>query len=57
MKLQTLKAKLFGGNQQAVAVLVSSEKIGESKAMIAIENFLADLGPVDKMADEMAGLR
>ncbi|GAB5488670.1 MAG: exosortase A [Parasphingorhabdus sp.] len=57
VKLKTLKAKLLGGNQQAVAVLVSSEKTGDPEAMTAIENFLADLGPVDKLADEMAGLR
>jgi len=57
VKLKTLKAKLLGGNQQAVAILVSSEKNGDPEAMTAIENFLADLGPVDKLADEMAGLR
>lgn len=57
VKLKTLKAKLLGGNQQAVAVLVSSEKNGDPEAMTAIESFLADLGPVDKLADEMAGLR
>jgi len=57
VKLKTLKTKLLGGDQQAVAVLVSAEKTGDAEAMVAIENFLADLGPVDKLADEMAGLR
>lgn len=57
VKLKTLKTKLLGGDQQAVAVLVSSEKNGDPEAMVAIENFLKNLGPVDKLADEMAGLR
>lgn len=57
VKLKTLKTKLLGGDQQAVAVLVSSEKVGDPEAMAAIENFLDKLGPVDKLADEMAGLR
>ncbi len=57
VKLKTLKAKLLGGDQQAVAVLVSAEKTGDPEAMVAIEKFLADLGPIDKLADEMAGLR
>lgn len=57
VKLETLKAKLLGGNQQAVAVLVSSEKNGDPEAMVAINKFLDEMGPVDKLADEMAGLR
>ncbi|WP_417621669.1 exosortase A [Parasphingorhabdus sp.] len=57
VKLETLKSRLLGGDQQAVAILVSSETNGEETPRIAIDAFLADLGPVDKLADEMAGLR
>ncbi len=57
VKLETLKSKLFGGPQQAVAILVSSETNREESPRIPIDAFLADLGPVDKLADAMAGLR
>lgn len=57
VKLRTLKTKLLGGDQQAVAVIVSSEKSGDPEAMVAIRNFLKKLGPLDILADEMAGLR
>ncbi len=57
VKLETLKNKLLGGPQQAVAILVSAEKGREIPPIKAIEAFLADLGPVDKLADAMAGLR
>ena len=57
VKLETLKSKLLGGPQQAVAVLISSETKREASPRISIDAFLADLGPVDKLADAMAGLR
>ncbi|WP_323800784.1 exosortase A [Parasphingorhabdus sp.] len=57
VKLETLKTNIFGGHQQAVAILVSSETKGEESPGIMINAFLADLGPVDKLADAMAGLR
>lgn len=57
VKLETLKGRLFGGPQQAVAVLISSETKREQSPQAAINAFLADLGPVDKLADAMAGLR
>ncbi|QJB68440.1 exosortase A [Parasphingorhabdus halotolerans] len=57
VKLETLKMKLLGGNQQAVAVLVSAEKTDDRDQRQAIDQFLSDLGPIDKLADEMAGLR
>ncbi|MEJ6594267.1 hypothetical protein [Parasphingorhabdus sp.] len=56
-KLEMLKTNIFGGPQQAVAMLVSSETKREASPRIAINAFLADLGPVDKLADAMAGLR
>ncbi|NCP01573.1 MAG: EpsI family protein, partial [Sphingomonadales bacterium] len=57
VKLETLKSNIFGGPQQAVAILVSSEANGDASALGSINAFLADLGPVDKLADAMAGLR
>lgn len=57
VKLETLKSKLLGGDQHAVAVIVSSEKVSDDDPRKAIDAFLGDLGPVDKLADEMAGLR
>lgn len=57
VKLETLKNNLLGGPQQAVAVLVSSETVREESPRKAIDAFLSDLGPVDKLADAMAGLR
>ncbi len=50
VKLETLKVRLLGGPQRAVAVLVS----GESRP--AIDDFLAALGPVAPLADRAAGL-
>lgn len=57
VKVETLKTKLLGGDQQSVAVIISSEKNGDPEARVAIDAFIADLGPIDKLADEMAGLR
>ena len=57
VKLETLKSKIFGGPQQAVAILVSSETNREASPRIPIDAFLNDLGRVDKLADAMAGLR
>ena len=57
VKLETLKTKLLGGNQQAVAVLISAEKIDEAGPAAAMDDFRKALGPLDKLADEMAGLR
>jgi exosortase A len=56
VKLATLKARLLGGNQQAVAVLVSSERVGKVEPRGAIDAFVKSLGNIDKMADRMAGL-
>ena len=56
IKLSTLKARLLGGNQQAVAVLVSAERIDKVQPRAAIDAFVKSLGPIDKMADRMAGL-
>ncbi|WP_373491860.1 exosortase A [Parasphingorhabdus sp.] len=57
VKLETLKSNIFGGPQQAVAILVSSETNRKTSPRMPIDAFIADLGPVDKLADAMAGLR
>ena len=55
VKLETLKAKLFGGPQRAVAVLLSAEREGQD-SRAAISDFLAAMGPVDQVADRAAGM-
>lgn len=54
VKLATLRARLLGGRQAAVAVHVSAE---EPRGEAAIARFLAALGPVDRIADHSAGIR
>ena len=57
VKLETMKTRLFGGPQRAVAVLVSArEPATNVSARPAIDAFLASLGPVDRLADRAAGL-
>lgn len=55
VKLQTLKARLTGGDQRAVAVLLSSEEREGQSAARSISAFLQDLGPVEQLADRSAG--
>jgi EpsI family protein len=55
VKFETLKTKLLGGNQAAVAVLVSAGQGPDQGAQATIEDFLGALGPVDVFADRMAG--
>jgi exosortase A len=56
VKLATMKARLLGRNQQAVAVLVSAELQEGKSPQPALDAFIKDLGDIDKMADRMAGL-
>lgn len=51
VKLETLKSKLLGGNQAAVAVLVSAENSRGKPSRPGIEAFLRDIGSVDNLAD------
>jgi exosortase A len=53
VKLETMKTRLFGGPQRAVAVLVSAREAGARRA---IDDFLPALGPIDTLADRTAGL-
>lgn len=56
IKLATLKAKLLGGDQQAVAILVSAEQKDRENPRPAIDSFLNSIRDIDKLADRMAGL-
>lgn len=57
VKAETLKAKLLGGRQRAVAVLVSAEKSDALPTRAAIKRFVAAIGPVERVADRAAGAR
>ena len=57
IKLATMRARLLGGNQQAVAVLISAERKGKVEPRPAIDAFAKSLGNIDNLADRMAGLR
>lgn len=52
VKLETMKVRLIGGRQRAVAVLVSAEG---RRGRAAIDRFLNALGPVAGVADRAAG--
>lgn len=54
VKIETLRVRLLGGPQRAVAVLASAKRPG---GRAAIEAFLRDLGPVDVLVDRTLGLR
>jgi EpsI family protein len=57
VKLETVKARLLGGPQRAVAVLVAAEAPADGLSpRPAIDAFLRDLGPVAPLADRAAGL-
>ncbi len=57
VKLETLRVKLTGGDQSAVAVLVSAEKRGSADTRATIERFVDALGPIEQLADRAAGRR
>jgi exosortase A len=57
VKLETVRTRLLGGPQRAVAVLVAAEAPADGLSpRPAIDSFLADLGPVAPLADRAAGL-
>ncbi len=56
VKLETLRVRLLGGRRRAVAILVSAEQPARgASARPAIDAFLRALGPLDRLADRMAG--
>ena len=57
VKLETIRTRLLGGPQRAVAVMVSAEAPADgASARPAINAFLSALGPVAPLADRAAGL-
>lgn len=54
VKAETLKAKMLGGRQRAVAVMVSAEKT-DLPTRAAIKRFLGAMPPVAELADRAAG--
>jgi exosortase A len=57
VKLETVKTRLLGGPQRAVAILVSSEAPAEGVSpRPAIDAFLRSLGPIAPLADRAAAL-
>lgn len=58
VKWETMRARLLGGPQQAVAVLVSAQAPADGVSpRPAIDSFLAALGPIDRLADRAASAR
>ena len=51
VKLETLRSKLLGRSQAAVAVLVSSEIRRNGQSRATIDSFVRDLGRMDVLAD------
>jgi hypothetical protein len=57
VKLETVKVRLLGGPQRAVAVLVAAEAPADGLSpRPAIDAFVKDLGPIAPLADRAAGL-
>jgi exosortase A len=57
VKLETMKVRLLGGPQRAVAVLVSAEQPADGGSVrAALDAFVQALGPIDRLADRAAGL-
>ncbi len=53
VKIETLKARLLGGDQVAGAVLVSAEDSPKHHSRPQIDAFLRDLGPVDTLVMDL----
>ncbi|MFA5988685.1 MAG: exosortase A [Sphingomonas sp.] len=56
VKLETLKSKLLGGSQTAVAVHLSAQVVRGVDSRRQLARFLAAMGPVERLADDAAGL-
>lgn len=53
VKLETLRLRLLGGKQRAVAVIVTAEDHDERSSRPMIERFIRDLGPIHHLADQL----
>ncbi|MET3826683.1 exosortase A [Sphingomonas sp. PvP055] len=56
VKLETLRVRLLGGPQRAVAVHVSAEQRPGHAPRTDLARFVAALGPIDRLADRSAGV-
>jgi EpsI family protein len=57
VKIETMKAKLLGGPQRAVAVHLSAEIVPARDARADIAALAAAIGPIGTLGDSLAGLR
>lgn len=57
VKIETMKARLLGQDQRAIAILVSAQQGEGHPADAVISAFLTDLGDVQLLADRAMGLR
>ena len=57
VKIETMKAKLLGGPQRAVAIHLSAEVTPGRDARADIADFARALGPIDRFADRLMALR
>ncbi|MFZ2997801.1 exosortase A [Sphingobium sp.] len=57
VKVETMKARLLGTDQRAVAILLSAQEGEGRPSDPAIAAFLSDLGDVKDLADRSAGIR
>lgn len=49
-KIETLKARMFGGEPQAAVVIISAQRLDNfTSSRPAIERFIADAGPIDQL--------
>lgn len=56
-KIETMRVRLFGGRQRAMAITLSAPRTGQD-SRAALERFLRALGPLDAFADRIvAGAR
>jgi EpsI family protein len=53
IKLATLRARLIGGSQRAMAVVITAEQRGSESARPAIDAFIAAMGPIDNVVDQV----
>ncbi len=57
VKLSTLQSRLLGGDQQAAAILISAEYQNDLSPRSNIDRFVKDAGGIDKLADQLLGIR
>jgi EpsI family protein len=53
VKLETLRLRLFGESQRAVAVIVTAEDKDDLPSRPIMDRFIRDLGPIDRLANQL----